>query len=312
MKNDFSIFRKYYQEQPFIDRYEKEKNDAVDVIIPVIHTNELWEENLKSIYREVPVNRLLISDGGCIDNSIDMVKKFPRVVIYDHRKFVSLGYCIRKLIEDVETDWFIYPHSDVYLPDGWFDIMKKYKDKYDWYGCPMQHTVMVEYNNDYGERPWAGAQMGRKKAFEQGIEKIDDDYVYRQEDFVWRKILQENDFKEGFVDETFHYHQTMHKPSPSARQVKEVQIKVQMSREEEIKTCISMAKGIVKYLKPPELVLALIQNIDRMEELDCLTREDFYKWVKETNSTWLPYIPRYRYMSFWKKLFRAIIRRIKI
>ncbi len=60
---------------------------AVDVIIPIIHTNELWRANLKSIYREIPVNRLILGDGGCIDDSIDVAREFPRVQVLDHTKF---------------------------------------------------------------------------------------------------------------------------------------------------------------------------------------------------------------------------------
>src|SRR5436190_88090 len=109
-----SIFREYYREHNFVDRFETDRSAAVDVIIPVIHTNELWKANLFSLYREIPIHKLFIGDGGCIDNSIDVVKKFPRVEILDHRAYKTLGYSLRKLIEAVEADWFIYVHSDVY------------------------------------------------------------------------------------------------------------------------------------------------------------------------------------------------------
>ena len=132
-----SIFEEYYTKQPFHDRFISDNENAIDVIVPVYHTNELWQANLTSIYREVPVSRLLISDGGCIDDSIEIVSKFPRVSVLDHREYKTLGKCIAELIKMVDTKWFIYLHSDVYLPPGWFDTMIKYNNKYDWYGCPM-------------------------------------------------------------------------------------------------------------------------------------------------------------------------------
>ena len=92
---DSSIFRTYYTPQAFSDRYARDPQSAVDVVIPVLHTNELWETNLVSIYREIPVHRLLISDGGCVDDSIEIARKFPRTVVLDHRAVASLGYCIR-------------------------------------------------------------------------------------------------------------------------------------------------------------------------------------------------------------------------
>ena len=306
-----SIFREYYANKPFIDRFLTETKDAIDVIIPVVHTNELWEKNLYSYYREIPIHKLLIGDGGCIDDSISIAEKFPRVRILDHRSYKSLGYSVRKLIEAVETEWFAYIHSDAYLPPGWFDAMQKYQTEYDWFGCPMQHTVMVEYNGDYGERPWAGSQMGRKKAFESGLSRIDDDYVYRQEDFVFSDIVKQAGCKEGRVTDTFHYHQTMLKPTPWARKVKFVQIDVELSPEEEIRTCLTMAKGIVKYLDPPLLSRAIIASINRLQELGALSWKDFYGWVKTENPAWLPILRRQRLVSFaegLKPLLRAAYR----
>jgi hypothetical protein len=213
-----------------------------------------------------------------------------------------LGYSIRKLIEAVEADWFVYIHSDAYLPPGWFDVMQKYQNEYDWFGCSMQHTIMVEYNTDYGERPWAGSQMGRKKAFESGLSRIDDDYVYRQEDFVFADIVQKAGFKEGKVTDTFHYHQTMHKPTPWSRKVKSVQVDVELSPEEEVRTCMSMAKGIVKYLDPPLLSEAVVANIKRLQELGALSWGDFYGWVKTENPAWLPTLQRQRHVIFPARL----------
>jgi len=310
-----SIFREYYTETPSKDKYIENQADAVDVIIPIVHTNELWEANLRSFYREIPINRLLIGDGGCIDDSVNIAKNFPRVIIFDHKGYKTLGFSIKKLIEEVETDWFIYPHSDAYLPKGWFDVMKKYMGTYDWYGCPMQQTIMVEDPLDYGERPWAGAQMGRKKAFEKGMDKIDDDYIYRQEDFVWRDIIQKGGFKEGFVDETLHYHQVMHKPTPWHRKVKEIKISVELSQEEEARTWNMQVKGIIKYLQPNSLWLinTLEMGIIRLIELKQLNWADFKNWVKTTNIVWLPYISKRRFIkkkviSFIKYVFRMFIK----
>lgn len=287
-----SIFREYYADKPFIDRYLTQVGDAIDVIIPVIHTNELWKANLLSFYREIPINRLLIGDGGCIDGSIGIAEKFPRVQIFNHRSYQSLGFSIRKLIEAVKTDWFVYIHSDAYLPPGWFDAMQKHQPEYDWFGCPMHHTVMVEYNVDYGERPWAGSQMGRKKAFESGLNRIDDDYVYRQEDFVFADIVQKVGFKEGKITDTFHYHQTMHKPTPWARKVKSVQIDVELSRDEDVRTHMMQGKGIVKYLQPhgPWLIRQVVLSFSRLTELKQITWRECKRWVKETNPAWWPYV----------------------
>src|SRR5262245_27577412 len=123
MANPRTGFRKYFDNPPFVDRLNADPGLAVDVIIPVLHTNELWQANLLSVYREIPVSRLLLGDGGCVDDTIEVARKFPRVEVFDHRAFKSLGFSIRRLIEEVQSEWFIYLHSDVYLPEGWFDNM---------------------------------------------------------------------------------------------------------------------------------------------------------------------------------------------
>ena len=290
-----SIFEQYYSAKGFYDRFAENQKDAVTVIIPTVHTNELWRANLLSIYREVPVKQLLIGDGGCIDDTIEIAKEFPRVVIHDHRDYKSLGFSIRKLIEAVETDWFIYLHSDVYLPEDWFDKMISHKGQYDWYGCRMQQTVMVEFDNDYGERPYAGSQIGRKAAFSKGLSGIDDDYVYRQEDFVFSDIVSRGGGREGKIDDVFHYHQTIKKTSPfwNPRNVK-VSITQELSEEEELRIWDSQFRGIVKYLQPTSQWA--INNAGHgaytLIKMNAMTRSDLFAWVEKVNPVWLPFVKR--------------------
>ncbi len=304
MKAEQSIFKEYYQKHSFIDLYQTDSVDAVDIIIPIIHTNELWKANLFSIYREVPVNRLLIGDGGCIDDSIKIAEEFPRVKVLNHREFKSLGYSIRKLIEEVQTEWFLYLHSDVYLPAGWFEEMKKHKSNYEWFGCLMQHTIMIEYNMDYENRPWAGTQMGLKKAFEDGIKHIDDDYVYRQEDFVFSNIVKKAGYREGKISDTYHYHQTIRKPSPYERKINSVAISVEMSKEEEVRAAMMQIKGLIKYLEPNHgFISGIITNMNRLEELQQIKWSEFLEWVKDTNEAWYELLVRERNkLKFVQKL----------
>src|SRR5260370_6664397 len=91
--------------------------------------------------------------------------------------------------------------------------MASRQGEYDWFGCPMIITVMVNYRLHEPSRPYAGSQMGRREAFFPRLDVIDDDYVYRQEDFVLKRIVEDNGFKEGKVEDTFHYHQIMLRPS---------------------------------------------------------------------------------------------------
>lgn len=293
-----SIFQRYYDQEPFRDRYIDDSKDGLEVIIPVIHTNEMWDSNLRSIYREIPVKRLLIGDGGCIDDSIEIVKKYPRVVVFDHKPYKTLGFSIRKLIEEVKTEWFAYLHSDVFLPAGWFDTMKKHQGEYDWFGSAMQITALVEFpdeNNRTKKRPFAGTQIGRKSAFMPHLSEIEDDFVYRQEDYVFENVVEKGGFKTGRVDDTFHYHQLIHKNSPWARKIKRVAVEMEWSPEELVRASTMHVHGVVKYLKPTPYLAAWISlDLARLIELKKLTWQEFKAWTAKTNPAWSPYLKYWR------------------
>jgi len=288
-----SIFAEYYEGAPFVDRFQTDSELAVDVVIPVIHTNELWRANLLSIYREIPVNRLILGDGGCIDGSIDIAREFPRVEVLDHRDFTSLGYSIRHLIEAIRTEWFVYLHSDVYLPPGWFAAMCARRKDYDWFECDQRITVLAEYplETPNVERAFSGSQMGRKAAFEKVTPLVDDDYLYRNEDIILAKLVTRAGFRYGKASDTFHFHQVMLKPSRWRRNVQRVDIHLDISRDEEIRAHDTFARGIIKYLSPTETSPGVRDSVTsailRLVEIGGTTHEDFRGWVRRTNPEWL-------------------------
>lgn len=306
-----SIFEKYYLKEPFKDRFEWDRENAIDVIIPLMHTNELWMTNLLSIYREIPVNRLILGDGGCIDDSIEIAKTFPRVIVQNHRDFKSLGFSIKKLIESVETEWFVYLHTDVYIPSGWFEDMKKHREDYDWFECRQQITVLAEYPLRYNDdtRPYSGSQMGRKKAFEEVIPIIEDDYLYRNEDIVIADLMKRAGHKYGRADDCFHFHQVMNKRSQWERKIGSVRIDIQPSKEEEIRALEMQVKGLIKYMKPnPQISGIVKQNYDEYKRIVNMDDKVFFEWVRNTNPEWMPYIKKWSQ----KNVFKIIMNRMKM
>ena len=75
-----------------------------------------------------------------------------------------LGFSIRHLIEATKTEWFVYLHSDVFLPHGWFDAMCARRSEFDWFECNQRITVMADYLLDTTQiaRSYSGSQMGRQ------------------------------------------------------------------------------------------------------------------------------------------------------
>jgi len=310
-----SIYQQYYENTEFIDKFKEDKSVGIDVIIPCYHTNELWKANLHSIYKEIPVSRLLISDGGCIDDSIEVVSKFPRVEVYDHRDSKTLGWCIAQLIKNVNSEHFIYLHSDVYLPEGWYTSMIKHKDKYDWYGCPMQITVMVDYHFDMPGRPYAGSQIGKKEAFTEGLNNIDDDFIYRQEDFVFNKIVEDAGYKTGKVDGVHHYHQVMYRKTKGFDiNVENVIVNTKNTDTEITKASQSQIRGIVKYLDPIEryVINDFMEHAKNMLNNKSITYRDFRNWIKETNPKWLKLFNLSFYIKLKiKNLLKTILKSVK-
>jgi hypothetical protein len=291
-----SIFERYYRAEPFVDRFQTQQDQAVDVIIPIVHTNEFWCTNLRSIYREIPVNRLILGDGGCIDGSIDVAREFPRIEVLDHSTFTSLGYSIRHLIEAVETEWFVYLHSDVYLPEGWFAKMCSQRDNYDWFECNQRITVLADYMLEIpnARRAFSGSQMGRKAALTKVMPQIEDDYLYRNEDIIIADLLRREGYRYGRVTDTFHFHQVMHKPSRWRRRLKRVDIHLDIAPDEDIRANETYVRGIVKYLKPGDTTQDVRDSVRhpivKLRDLSAGSASDIHNWVRNEHPEWLPYI----------------------
>ena len=216
----------------------------------------------------------------------------------DHRNFTSLGYSIRHLIEAVETEWFVYLHSDVFLPPGWFETMFARRNEFDWFECNQRITVMADYLLDSTKvaRAYSGSQMGRKAAFANVTPLIDDDYLYRNEDIIFAQLIARNGMRYGKVGETFHFHQIMHKPSRWLRKVTRVNIDLELGADEELRANDTYARGIIKYLDPkettPDVIPSVQTSVNRLVELKATTIAAFRDWVQATNPAWLSELDR--------------------
>lgn len=266
----------------------------VDVIIPLLEAPDNFEEFLKSYYVDIPINRLLIGNGGASSDLLEKVKTFPRTVIIDHTQTKSLGYSLQLLFDSVETEWFVYFHSDVSIPLGWYDEMSKYKNQYDWFECKKvdpSGKFQKAFNNQLkSSRSYSGSQMGKAKIFK-NIRKIDDDYVARSEDEFFRQEIEKQGYQYGKVQSTFHYHLTY------AR--KPYDKKTRM---------ISAFKEHLKYF-PPDIsynrsaIEIIIQYFVLKGEWDF---EYWINWASKVNPEWVPFIKKFSENYKQKKPFIII------
>jgi glycosyltransferase involved in cell wall biosynthesis len=100
----------------------------VDVVVLTKNSEEQLERCLSAIYRNVPVNRLILVDGYSTDRTLDIVSKFEKkyhnvVLIQDNG---CRGRARQIGINHVETKWFLFVDSDAELCKGWFEKAKSF------------------------------------------------------------------------------------------------------------------------------------------------------------------------------------------
>jgi glycosyltransferase involved in cell wall biosynthesis len=105
-------------------------NSSSDLIFDVVmltkNSMPYLKESIPSVYRSIPVNRLLLVDGGSTDGGIEYARSFPRVeVIADTGTRATAR---QRGIEAVETEWHVHVDSDVILSDNWMQKMRKNLD----------------------------------------------------------------------------------------------------------------------------------------------------------------------------------------
>jgi glycosyltransferase involved in cell wall biosynthesis len=102
--------------------------ERIDVVVLTKNSGSLLNMCLKSIYENVPVNRLIVVDGFSTDNTLaildEFAKKYGNVEIITESG--SRGRAREKGIHEVKTGWFMFVDSDVILCKDWFKKAGKY------------------------------------------------------------------------------------------------------------------------------------------------------------------------------------------
>ncbi|MEA2090089.1 MAG: glycosyltransferase family A protein [Thermoproteota archaeon] len=101
-----------------------------DVVVLTKNSQRVLEKCFNSIYKNVPVNHLIVVDGCSTDKTLEIVDKFSR----KHRNVVLIkdqgtrGSARQKGIEAVETELFMFVDSDVVLCHRWFEKAEKFME----------------------------------------------------------------------------------------------------------------------------------------------------------------------------------------
>ncbi len=100
----------------------------VDVVVLTKNSEATLGKCLNSIYKNIPINRLIVVDGHSTDKTLKIIrnfdKKYSNVVILKENG--TRGKARQKAIEAVKTKWFMFVDSDVILCNGWFKKAEKF------------------------------------------------------------------------------------------------------------------------------------------------------------------------------------------
>jgi glycosyltransferase involved in cell wall biosynthesis len=101
--------------------------EPIDVAILTMNSERMLRECINSVYKNTPVNNLIIIDGYSTDTTADIVKEFQEK--YGNVTFVqekgTRGSARQKAIQLVKSDWFMFVDSDVILSRNWFAEAEK-------------------------------------------------------------------------------------------------------------------------------------------------------------------------------------------
>jgi glycosyltransferase involved in cell wall biosynthesis len=129
------------------------------------------KECLDSIYKNMPISRLIVVDAGSVDGTVELLGSYPNVkIIFDEKG--NRATSRQKGIDEVKTEWFAFIDSDVILCENWFDHVKPYlsRDRVGavW-GAALQRSTsdMARYRSMgrlYGkDELWIAVKAGRRR-----------------------------------------------------------------------------------------------------------------------------------------------------
>ncbi len=95
-----------------------EKIDVILLTKDSYSHSSIFKRCLDTVYREIPINRLIVIDAFSTDETIDFLMNYPNVEI--HRSRGNRAAARQYGICQVETDWFMFIDDDVILCRNWF------------------------------------------------------------------------------------------------------------------------------------------------------------------------------------------------
>lgn len=226
------------------------KINEISVICPIHFLSwNYFPSNLQSWFDELPIKTLYLGcnnkDKEFYESLKDYLSGNDKIEFIDQRNIKTLGMQITDLMKRIEDTYFVYVHADAFLTKHCFLIME----------AEMEDNVgIVESEHiNYNEKEWilpkywlnprsfSGFQLFRKKAIENILKVIEDDYIYRNEDIIFQNACEVAGYEFRKVWAVhLHYITVNSRWTPQG---------VECENTKAI-TYDMQSKGIVKYCKP--------------------------------------------------------------
>ena len=121
--------------------------DKIDVVIRTRNSSDLLAACLDSIFREIPVRKVIMVDGGSSDNTLEIASQYNNVEIYRKPEF-NLGEATQFGFNLAKTLWIAVIDSDIVLKTGWFKEISKYMYDADAVeSCRLEHYRIDRLQN---------------------------------------------------------------------------------------------------------------------------------------------------------------------
>lgn len=278
---------KQKSDEKIIDDFE----EKVDVIVPMYHIRDDLEHFIDNWFKELPIRRLFLGFGkdkrellwgfGKTKNKIRN-KYGNRIVKIVQTDLNTQGKCMAELMKKVKTKWFVYLHQDAFITPYAYEIMKKYMEN-KFVGCIEGGPIVIRHENgklvrlyhsrQYSYRGYSGFQVFRTAAVKEIIEKIEDDYVFRNEDIIFQNAVLEANYTYEKAWATYlHYNE------------------VYFERNE--KDAYEMILGLIKYTKPNKHLKNIVNNVIHFyyKRFGKNHPKEIVKFIRENNDIWLRFL----------------------
>ena len=161
------------------------------MIVPLYIIQDDINDYIENWFSELPIRKLFLGIGKKYFNISDKYRNDIEFIYQKEHK--TLGMCIVELMSKVRTKWFVYLHSDVKLTPYSFEVIKKYmkEDVGGIEGSPIlvRNDTKRFLGRYYIKRAYSGFQAFKTEAVPNIIKKIEDDFVYRNEDIIFQNAI---------------------------------------------------------------------------------------------------------------------------